>query len=612
MPITNGMVMQRIEGYAIIGDTRTAALVGRNGSIDWLPLPRFDSGACFAALVGTEENGRWLIAPAGEVTAVERRYRGDTLILETRFTTPTGKAVVTDFMRISADPASRHGSSELFRLVRGERGTVQMRLELVLRFDYGSIVPWVRRRPDGIYAIAGPDAVLLRTPIDLTGQDKRTFAEFAVAEGQTVPFSLAHHSPFGPEPPSVDAAQALSETEAYWRAWSAQYQERGEWREATMRSLITLKALTYGPTGGIVAAPTTSLPERLGGVRNWDYRYCWLRDATFTLYALLISGFREEAKAWREWLLRTVAGEPSTLQVLYGLAGERRITEYEIPWLAGHAGSRPVRIGNLAHEQHQWDVYGEVMDVLNLAREHGLERDDNTWRVQSALVNFLESHWQRPDSGIWEMRGEPRRFTHSAVMTWVAVDRAIKAVERGGLDGPLERWRRLAATIHEEVCRCGFDAERGAFMQYYGSKELDAALLLMPLVGFLPVTDSRVIGTIEAIERELMVDGFVLRYRNREHVEALPPGEGVFLACSFWLADVLVMSGRRRDALALFERLLALRNDVGLLPEEFDPHARRALGNFPQAFSHVGLINTAHNLSLAQGPAEQRAGPGRE
>src|SRR5262249_25402851 len=391
-----------IEDYAIIGNTRTAALVGRNGSIDWLSLPRFDSGACFASLVGTEENGRWLIAPAGEVRAVERRYRGDTLILETHFTTATGAAVVTDFMRISTEPASRWAPTEIFRLVGGERGTVRMRLDLVLRFDYGQIVPWVRRRPDGIYAIAGPDAVLVRTPIPLIGQDKRTVAEFDVAEGQTVPFLMTHHSPFGPEPVPTDHARALSETEAYWQEWSAQYKEQSEWRDATVRSLITLKALTYGPTGGIVAASTTSLPEKLGGVRNWDYRYCWLRDATFTLYALLISGFREEAKAWREWLLKTVAGEPSTLQVLYSLAGERRISEYEVPWLAGHAGSRPVRIGNLAHVQHQWDVYGEVMDVLNLAREHGLEHDDNAWRVQSALLDFLEAHWQLPDSGIWE------------------------------------------------------------------------------------------------------------------------------------------------------------------------------------------------------------------
>ncbi|HLJ22316.1 MAG TPA: glycoside hydrolase family 15 protein, partial [Stellaceae bacterium] len=594
--------------YAIIGNTRTAALVGRDGSIDWLPLPRFDSGACFAALVGTDDNGRWLIAPEGEVRAVERHYRGDTLILETRFTTAAGTAVVTDFMHMSARSLSQPGPTELIRLVKGERGSMRMRLEFVLRFDYGCIVPWVRSRSDGIYAIAGPDAVRLRTPIALTGQGKRTVADFTVAAGETVPFVLTHQSPFAPEPPALDPARALDETEAYWREWSAQYQEPGEWRDAVLRSLITLKALTYSPTGGIVAAPTTSLPEAIGGVRNWDYRYCWLRDAMFTLYALLISGYREEAKAWREWLLRAVAGEPSTLQILYGLAGERRITEYEIPWLAGHAGSRPVRIGNLAHEQHQWDVYGEIMDVLNLAREHGLEHDDNAWRVQSELLDFLEAHWQLPDSGIWEMRGEPRRFTHSAMMAWVAVDRAVKALESiRGLDGPLERWRKLAADIHEEVCRRGFDAERGAFVQYYGSKELDAALLLMPMVGFLPVDDPRIVTTVQAIERELTIDGLVLRYRNREHVEGLPPGEGVFLACSFWLADVLVMMGRRDQAVALFERLLALRNDVGLLAEEFDPRAGRALGNFPQAFSHVGVINTAHNLTLPSGPAERRA-----
>src|SRR5579859_7781977 len=599
--------MQRIEDYAIIGNTRTVALVGRDGSIDWLSLPRFDSGACFAALVGTELNGRWLIAPEGDIDAVERRYRGDTLILETRFTTSTGTAVVVDFMRISAATATQTGPTELFRLVKGERGTVRMRLDLVLRFDYGCIVPWVRRRPDGIYAIAGPDAVLVSTPVPLIGQDKRTVAEFTVSAGQMVPFALTHHSPFEPEPTSADPACALAETEAYWSEWSAQYREQGEWRGPVMRSLITLKALTYGPTGGIVAAPTTSLPEMLGGVRNWDYRYCWLRDATFTLYALLISGYRDEAKAWREWLLKTVAGDPSSLQILYGLAGERRVPEYEISWLAGHAGSRPVRIGNLGHTQHQWDVYGEVMDVLNVAREHGLEHDDNAWRVQSALVEFLEAHWQLPDSGIWEMRGPPRRFTHSAVMAWVAVDRAIKAAESGGLDEPVARWRQLASRIHDEVCSKGFDAERGAFVQHEGSKELDAALLLIPLVGFLPVDDPRVVGTVQAIERELTVDGLVLRYRNREHVEALPPGEGVFLACSFWLAEVLALSGRRQAALRLFERLLALRNDVGLLPEEYDPRAGRALGNFPQAYSHVGLINTAHNLTLPRGPAERRA-----
>jgi GH15 family glucan-1,4-alpha-glucosidase len=600
--------MQRIEDYAIIGNTQTVALVGRDGSIDWLSLPRFDSGACFAALVGGELNGRWLIAPQDEISKVERHYRGDTLILETRFTTATGTAVIVDFMRISNAIASQEGPTELFRMVKGERGSVRMRLDLVLRFDYGCIVPWVRGRPDGIYAIAGPDAVAVRTPVPLVGEDKRTIAEFTVAAGETVPFVLTHHSPFGPEPAFTEPARALAETEAYWGAWSSQYREQGKWRDAVMRSLITLKALTYGPTGGMVAAPTTSLPELLGGVRNWDYRYCWLRDATFTLYALLISGYRDEAKAWREWLLKTVAGDPSSLQVLYGLAGERRIPEYEVPWLAGHADSRPVRIGNLAHTQHQWDVYGEVMDVLNVAREHGLEHDDNAWRVQSALVEFLEAHWQLPDSGIWEMRGPPRRFTHSAVMAWVAVDRAIKAAEGGKLKGPLAQWRQLAARIHAEVCQNGFDAERGAFMQHYGSKELDAALLLIPLVGFLPVDDPRVVGTVAAIEQELTVDGFVLRYRTREHVEALPPGEGVFLACSFWLADVLALSGRGEEALRLFERLLALRNDVGLLPEEYDPRAGRALGNFPQAYSHVGVINTAHNLTLPRGPAERRAG----
>jgi GH15 family glucan-1,4-alpha-glucosidase len=599
--------MLRIEDYALIGNTRTAALVGRNGSIDWLPLPRFDSGACFAALLGDEENGRWLIAPAGDVKGVERRYRRDTLILETRFTTATGSVVVTDFMpmREGADPAIR--PTEIVRLVRGERGVVPMRFEIVLRFDYGSIVPWVRRRPDGISAIAGPDAILLHTPLPLIGKDKRTVADFEVHEGETVPCTLVHHLSFQAGPQPSDPEVALSETETYWLNWSAQYREQGEWREVVLRSLITLKALTYSPTGGIVAAPTTSLPEFLGGARNWDYRYCWLRDATFTLYALLSAGFREEAKAWREWLLKSVAGDPSTLQILYGLAGERRVQEYELPWLAGYAGSRPVRVGNLAHTQQQWDVYGEVMDTLHCASTHGLEPDENAWSLQAALLDYLEAHWRLPDAGIWEIRGPPRRFTHSAVMAWVAFDRAIHSAETSGFELGAERWRQVAARIHDDVCRNGYDADRGAFVQYYGSRELDASLLLMPLVGFLPFDDPRVVGTVRAIERELTVDGLVLRYRNREHVEGLPPGEGVFLACSFWMADVLGLSGRQDEACRLFERLLSLRNDVGLLSEEYDTKAGRALGNFPQAYSHVGIINTAHNLSLAWGPAERRA-----
>ena len=434
-----------------------------------------------------------------------------------------------------------------------------------------------------------------------------TPSEFVVHTGETISCSLTHYSSFRPEPRATDPMRSLADTETYWRGWSAQYRDQSEWREPVLRSLITLKALTYSPTGGIVAAPTTSLPERLGGVRNWDYRYCWLRDATFTLYALLVSGYRDEAKAWREWLLKTVAGDPSTLQVLYGVAGERRMSELEVPWLAGYRQSRPVRVGNLAHTQQQWDVYGEVMDTLQSAREHGLERDDNAWRVQRALLDFLEGHWELPDSGIWEMRGPPRRFTHSAVMAWTAVDRAIKAVEADGFDGPVDHWRRLRRTIREDVLRNGYDAERECFMQYYGSRDVDAALLLVPLVGFLPAGDPRVMGTVAAIKRELMVDGLVQRYRSREHVDGLPPGEGVFLACSFWLADVLTLSGRVDEARGIFERLLALRNDVGLLAEEYDPRTGQALGNFPQAFSHVGLINTAHNLSLVRGPAQQRA-----
>jgi len=596
-----------IEDYALIGNTFTAGLVGRNGSIDWLPLPRFDSPACFAALVGEKENGRWLIAPAGAARSIERRYRPDTLILETLFRTDSGEVLLIDFMPVPPPG----GSVELVRLIKGVRGSVAMTFELIIRFDYGSVVPWVTRHDHGINAIGGPDAVQIRTPLELKGRDNTTVAEFTVHAGDTVPCSLHWHASHTALPRSTrDPVELSAETESSWRRWAGQEIESG-WREPVARSLVVLKALTFSPTGGIVAAPTTSLPEALGGVRNWDYRYCWLRDATFTLYALLITGYRREAKAWREWLLRAIAGDPSQLQIMYGLAGERRLWEYDVPWLTGYGGSRPVRIGNAAHTQRQIDVYGEVMDAFHSARMHGIEADSATWPVQRKLMEFLEDgEWQRPDSGIWEVRGPERRYTHSAVMAWVAADRAIKTVERWGAEGPVERWRALRDSIHAEVCRHGYDPERNTFVQYFGGKEVDAALLLMPQVGFVAPDDPRVAGTVAAIQRELLVDGLVLRYRSSRHIDGLPEGEGAFLACSFWLADNLALLGRHDEATELFERLLSLRNDVGLLSEQYDPVRKRMLGNFPQAFSHVGLINTAHNLSQRRGPAKRRADRG--
>jgi GH15 family glucan-1,4-alpha-glucosidase len=592
-----------IGDYALIGNTYTAALVGRNGSIDWLPLPRFDGPACFANILGHPGNGRWLIQPREEIRSVERRYRPETLVLETRFRTDSGEVLLIDFM-----PRPRTaGVVEVVRLVQGVRGRVPMRFEAIIRFDYGKTIPWVRRRDYGISAIAGPDALQLRTPLPLEGKDNTTVADFTIGAGETVPSLLTWHMSNGTEPEPRDPLALLAETEKFWRDWIGLCEIQSAWREPVVRSLITLKALTYSPTGGIVAAPTTSLPEFIGGVRNWDYRFCWLRDATFTLYSLLITGYRDEAQAWREWLLRAVAGDPAGLQIMYGLAGERRLWEHELPWLDGHAGSRPVRIGNSAHEQRQTDVYGEVMDAFHLGRTYGMESDDDTWRVQRTLLDYLEGNWQHPDSSLWEVRGPERRYTHSAVMAWVAVDRGVKAVENFSLAGPADRWRALRAQIHADICRHGYDAERNSFVQYFGGKSVDAALLLLPQVGFLPPSDPRVAGTVAAIQRELIADGFVRRYITDPKVDGLPPGEGVFLACSFWLADNLVLLGRNDEAEALFERLLAIRNDVGLLAEEYDPRARRLLGNFPQAFSHVGLINTAHNLSLAHGPAKQRA-----
>jgi GH15 family glucan-1,4-alpha-glucosidase len=591
-----------IEDYALIGDTHTAGLVSREGSIDWLCLPRFDSPACFAALLGDRSNGCWKLAPAGPVREVRRHYQGDTLVLETEHRTDDGVVRVIDCM------PPRHSDPDVARVVEGVRGRVPMRMELTIRFDYGSIVPWVRHVAGALHAIAGPDSVWLRTPVPVYGENWTTLAEFTVAEGERVPFMLTWHASHRPAPRRIDPVRALGDTEAWWGEWASGVDYAGGWQDAVIRSLLTLKALTYAPTGGIVAAPTTSLPEQLGGVRNWDYRYCWLRDATFTLSALMLAGLTEEAKAWREWLMRAVAGQPRQMQILYGVAGERRITEQELDWLAGYEGSRPVRVGNAAVNQFQLDVYGEVMDTLHLGRHIGLESDEMAWDFQRALLEFLESNWREPDEGIWEIRGPRRHFTHSKVMAWVALDRAIKTVELLGHDGPVDRWRGIRRELHDEVCREGYDSERDTFVQYYGADHLDASLLQIPLVGFLPPDDPRVKGTVAAIQRELMVDGLVHRYppEGSPSVDGLPPGEGTFLACTFWLADNLALMGRRDEALAIFERLLTLRNDVGLLAEEFDPASGRQLGNFPQAFSHVALVNTANYLSEGSTPAWSR------
>ncbi len=581
----------KIEDYALIGDCHTAALVGRDGSIDWLCLPRFDSPACFAALLGTPEHGRWLLCPCGDIRRVSRRYREDTLILETDFETDDGAVTLVDCM------PPRSQEPNLVRMVVGRRGTVPMRMQLVIRFDYGSIVPWVRRIAGGLGAVAGADSLLLYTDVPMRGENLTTTAEFSVSAGQQVPFVMIWHPFHEPSPECIDAKQAIGLTQDWWQEWSARCRYQGPWRDAVLRSLITLKAMTYDPTGGVLASVTTSLPERIGGVRNWDYRYCWVRDATFTLETLINGGYLEEAQAWREWLLRAVAGTPSQLNIMYGLAGERRLQEFELEWLPGYENSRPVRIGNAAHKQFQLDVFGEVMDALYLGRRAGLTADENSWRLQLAMLDHLESVWRDPDEGIWEVRGPRRHFTHSKVMAWTAVDRAIKSAELDRLEAPLDRWRAWRKEIHDEVCRQGYDARRGAFMQYYGSQDVDASLLMMPLVGFLPADDPRIKGTIEAIQRELMQDGLVLRYPTHPDVDGLPSGEGSFLACTFWLADCLCLLGRQEEAGGIFQRLLDLRNDVGLLSEEYDPAARLFVGNFPQAFSHVGLVNAAFRLS---------------
>ncbi len=607
----------RIGDYAMIGDTHSAALVGKNGSIDWLCLPRFDSAAVFAALLGEEENGHWQIAPTGHIVSQTRRYRGDTLVLETEFETSTGVARIVDAMIPEPDVHC------LLRLVEGISGTVEMRSDLRMRFDYGSIVPWVRRVDGTIQAVAGPDAIALRADVEHQGRELASVATFEIRNGESLAFQLDWHRSHRPPPPKIDVRATIDRVEAWWATWMAGFNYEGRWQDAVRRSVITLKGLTYASTGGIVAAATTSLPEQLGGVRNWDYRFCWLRDATITLIALIDAGFVAEAKAWRAWLLRAIAGDPSKLQIMYGVGGERRLPEWEVPWLTGYQGASPVRVGNAAVEQFQLDVYGEVMDALHIARDvarkvsraAGTEQEeelhDISWSLQRQLMDFLETGWAQPDEGIWEVRGPRRNFVHSKVMAWVAVDRAIKGVTDHGLKGPVAKWRPLRDKIKEDILANGFDADRNTFTQYYGSKELDAALLNIPIVGFLPGNDSRVRGTVAAIEKDLLSDGFVRRYTTTENVDGLPPGEGAFLACTFWLADNYSMVGRVKEAVDLFERLLDLRNDVGLLAEEWDPISQRMTGNFPQAFSHVPLVYTARNISQVLAGRPSAASGGR-
>ena len=583
-----------IEDYALIGDTQTAALVGMDGSIDWLCLPRFDSAACFAALLGTRDNGRWRLAPVGAERATRRRYLDRSLVLQTEWETSGGVVRVTDFMPPRTD------LPDLIRVVEGVSGQVEMEMELVVRFDFGRMVPWVRRVGGDTCAVAGPEEVCLRSEVRTHGEGLHTAARFTVEEGDFKSFVLSWHPSHEPPHEPPHAGGALEGTLDWWRAWSSRLRYEGSWVEDVRQSLILLKALTFAPTGGMVAAPTTSLPEQIGGVRNWDYRYCWLRDAAFTLWALSIGGYTDEARAWRNWLLRAVGGDPAALQVLYGPAGESRLFEFELDWLAGYEGSRPVRIGNAAAEQYQLDVYGEVLDALHLARVFGIETNAESWAMERHLVEFVVEHWREPDEGIWEVRGPQRQFTHSKVMAWVALDRAVRAVERFGLDGRPDEWKRVRQEIHDDVIANGYDGERNTFTQYYGSRELDASLLMIPLVHFLPATDPRMRGTVEAIQRDLMQDGFVLRYRTEHTDDGLPSGEGAFLACTFWLVDNLALMGRIEEATEIFERLLGLRNDVGLLSEEYDPRLGRLVGNFPQAFTHVGLVNSAYNLDRAR------------
>ena len=593
----------KIEDYAFLSDTQTGALVSRDGCVDWLCLPRFDSAACFASLLGTRHNGHWRFWPKQKIDRTNRRYRGETLILETEIETKSGAVRLIDFM------PPRGENPDLIRIVEGIRGEVAMQMELIIRFDYGRTIPWVRTAHGGLEAIAGPNGLILRTPVKTWGKDLTTVAEFNVSKGDRVPFVLTWFASHSKPPRAIHSDHALRDTERYWKKWANRCHWKTPWDNAVVRSLVTLKGLTYAPTGGIVAAATTSLPEEIGGVRNWDYRYCWLRDATFTLIALVSAGYQDEAKSWREWLLRAIAGSADQMQIMYGVRGERRLEELELPWLSGYENSKPVRIGNAASGQFQLDVYGEVLGTMYRAHEAGIENRETDWRLQVALMNFLESNWNKPDEGIWEVRGGPKHFTHSKMMAWVAFDRAVKLVEGCGCAAAehVGRWRTIRDQIHDEVCKRGFSTNKKAFTQYYGSDALDASLLLMPLAGFLPFTDKRVHGTIEAIERELMRDGFVVRYRPEEEgVDGLPGREGVFLPCSFWLASCLHRIGRKKEARDLFERLLLVRNDLGLLSEEYDPPSKRQLGNFPQAFSHVSLVNTAFVLGGQRSPIRKR------
>jgi GH15 family glucan-1,4-alpha-glucosidase len=590
-----------IEDYALIGDCKSAALVSREGSIDWLCWPRFDSEACFAALLGTPDHGRWLVAPRASAT-ITRRYRPDTLILETTFETADGAATLVDFMPFRSD------HSEIVRIVHGTRGKLAMHTELILRFGYGAVVPWVTRVEDGaLRAIAGPDMAVLRTPVHIKGKDMTSVGEFTISRGETIPLVLTYSRSHKALPDAIDPTASLEATQKFWSTWSAKCRSAGDWTDAVKRSVITLKALTYLPTGGIVAAPTTSLPEQIGGGRNWDYRFCWLRDATLTLLGSMNAGYYEEAQAWREWLLRAVAGSPEQLQIMYGIGGERRLTEWEADWLPGYEKSAPVRIGNAAHTQLQLDVFGEIMDVHHQARRCGLSTNESGWDAQIKFLEHLKEIWRQPDQGIWEMRGPAQHFTYSKVMTWVAFDRAIKSAETFGLEGPLDDWRKLRDEICAQVCENGFDEKLGTFVQAYGSDQLDANLLLLPCVGFLPVGDPRIAKTIAAIEQRLLREGFVMRYSTESVEDALPPGEGAFLACSFWLVDVYILQERFEEAETLFRRLIALRNDVGLLSEEYDPRLKRLVGNFPQAFSHLALVNSAYNLTRVRKPVHQRA-----
>jgi GH15 family glucan-1,4-alpha-glucosidase len=591
----------RIEDYGLIGDCETSALVGRDGSIDWLCWPAFDSDACFASLLGTPKHGRWLIAPVGNIARTSRRYWGDTLILETRFETSDGVVELVDFM------PPRGNASDVVRLVRGARGRVKMRMQLVIRFGFGSDIPWVKKNKDGsgLLAICGQDMVVLRTPVATRGEDFTTVAEFEVGEGDIVPFVLTYGPSHLPVPVPIDPAQALRDTETFWADWCSHCTYQGEHRDLVMRSLITLKALTYAPTGGIVAAPTTSLPEKLGGARNWDYRFCWLRDATFTLLALMNSGYTGEASAWHNWLLRAVAGSPANMQIMYGIEGQRRLLEWEADWLPGYEGALPVRVGNAAHAQLQLDVYGELIDAFHQSRTAKLELDEGSWALECSVLDHLAEVWDRPDHGIWERRGDGRHYVSSKVMTWVGFDRGIKSAEQFGFKAPLEKWRVLRDAIHRDVCEKGFDREMNSFVESYGSKLLDASILMLPSVGFLPSTDPRVRGTLDAIERHMMRNGFVLRHDPREVSGEVQPAEGAFLACTLWLADAFVLAGEYDKAQTLFDRVVAVANDLGLLAEEYDTMASRQTGNFPQALTHIALINTAHNLSEAKPSADK-------